>query len=381
MNIQLLPQDLKIYLKLATLAQQGRIPHAMMCHGRQGSSKLLLALKFSQYIVCENKQGNEICGICPACIKSTKMIHPDIHYVFPVIKKEGKKRMDTVSNDFLPEWRSLVLSNPYVSIRDWMKMLGADNNQPNINTKECNEIIQKLNLQSYESSFKILIIWLPEFLGKEGNRLLKIIEEPTDDTFILLIAEDLTRILGTILSRTQLISVPPVRDDEMIQVLKDDYHLESTRASQIVSLADGDMGAAIRMINTASQDYSQMLFQWIRRSYKSKPEDLTSLINDMANLGREEQKNFLQYGLSFFREYLFLIQTRKRGPRLTEEEYDIALKMQSIIDMEKCYHIVELLDENILNISRNAHPKITFMAMSMQMGALLKGEDLSPVNI
>ena len=144
MNNQLLPQDLKIYLKLATLAQQGRIPHAMMCHGRQGSSKLLLALKFSQYIVCENKQGNEICGTCPACIKSTKMIHPDIHYVFPVIKKEGKKRMDTVSNDFLPEWRSLVLSNPYISIRDWMKELDADNNQPNINTKECNEIIQKL---------------------------------------------------------------------------------------------------------------------------------------------------------------------------------------------------------------------------------------------
>lgn len=381
MNNQLLPQDFKKYLELASLAQQDRIPHAILCHGRQGSSKLLLALKFSQFIVCEHRQGSEICGNCPACIKSDKMIHPDIHYVFPVIKKEGKKRMDTVSSDFLPEWRSIVLSNPYISIKDWMKELGADNSQPNINTKECNEIIQKLNLQSYESDFKILIIWLPEYLGKEGNRLLKIIEEPTDDTFIILIAEDLTSILGTILSRTQLVSVPPIRDDEMIKVLNEHYHLELTRASQIALLADGDMGAAIRMINTASQDYSHMLFQWIRRSYKSKPEDLTSWINNIASLGREEQKNFLQYGLSYFREYLFLIQTHKRGPRLTNEEYDIAVKMQSIIDMEKCYHIVQLLDENIRNISRNAHPKITFMAMSMQMGALLRGENLSPVNI
>ena len=379
--MDLLSQDLEIYNRLVNLALQDRVPHAMLFHGRPGSSKLVMALKFAQFLTCEVKSDLLPCGSCPACIKSKKLIHPDIHFVFPVIKKEGKKRMDTTSQDFLPEWRSLVLDNPYASIKDWSQEMQAGNSQPNINTRECNDIIHKLNLQSYESDVKILIIWMPEYLGKEGNRLLKLIEEPTDDTYIFLIADDTSRILGTILSRTQLVSMPPLMDEDVKNILVSKYGLSHNQADQAATLADGDMGKAIRMIHTTSQDFSSMLFQWIRLSYKSKPEDLISLINTLANLGREEQKNYLQYGLNFFREYLFMIGTKSRGQRLNNEEYSIALKMQSIIDAEKAHSIVSILDQNVLNISRNAHPKITFMAMSMQLRALLRGETLSPINI
>ena len=376
-------QDAEVKLiatQLARMADEGSIPHAMLFHGREGSAKLQLALAFSQYIVCEDRLSGNFCGKCPACLKAGKMIHPDIHYVFPVIKKEGKKRQETTSADFLTEWRKAVLRNPFLSIQDWMKNLGAENSQPNINTRECNEIIQKLNLQSFESFAKVLVIWLPEYLGKEGNRLLKIIEEPTDDTFILLIAEDLSSILGTIISRTQKVSVPPCNDETIINMLKEKNGLEESKAKQIAAIADGNMTMALSISENENKDYSALLFQWIRLSYKSAPEELTAFVNELAALGREGQKNFLQYGLNYFREYLFLLSTGEKGARLSNREYEIAQKMKNIIDIEKSEKIVGIFNSGISEISRNANPKINFMAGSILMGAVLKGEELSLVN-
>ena len=365
--------------KLCEMVDNNHIPHALLFHGREGSGKLEMAHAFAQYIVCQNRKENSFCGECSACIKASKMIHPDIHYVFPVIKKDGKNRSDTVSADFLKEWRDAVSSNPYLSIKDWMKILDAENSQPNINTKECNEIIQKLNLQSFESYAKILIIWLPEYLGKEGNRLLKIIEEPTDDTYIMLIAENLSAILGTILSRTQKVSIPPFGDEVIIKALVDKKGLDENKARQIAAIADGNMTMAFAMSEKDNQDYSALLFQWIRLSYKSKPEDLTSFVNDLAMLGREGQKNFLQYGLNYFREYLFLLNTGTRSARLSNQEYEIAQKMTNIIDIDKSIDIIDVFNSGISEIGRNANPKINFMAGSMMLGAIMREEDLSLV--
>jgi DNA polymerase-3 subunit delta' len=370
---------LRISRQLTKMVDGGAIPHALIFHGREGSAKLALAHAFAQYIICNNRQDGKSCNKCTACSKALKMIHPDIHYVFPVIKKEGKKREDTTSSDFLVPWREAVMSNPYLSITDWMHHIGAENNQPNINTKECNEVIHKLNLQSFESFAKVLIVWLPEFLGKEGNRLLKIIEEPTDDTFIILVAEDLGKILATIISRTQLVQVPPCSDEEIIRMLVDKKGLDLGKASQLAAIADGNMTLALSMHGQQLKDYSSLLFQWIRLSYKSKPEDLIAFISSIADLGREGQKNFLQYGLNYFREYLYVLHTGQKGQRINNKEFEIAQKMKAIIDLPKLEGIISLLESGITEISRNANPRICFMAKSIQLGAVMKGEELSLV--
>ena len=368
-------QTNKEYLTHA--CKTGRLPHALLLHGRQGSAKLALALAISQYIVCTDKRENDSCGQCSACRKATKLIHPDIHYVFPVVKKEGKKREETTSGDFLHQWRGIIANHPYFSMQSWMHSLQAENSQPNINTRECNDIIHKLSLQTFESDSKVLIVWMPEYLGKEGNRLLKIIEEPTDNTHIILVAEDLSAILNTIISRTQLVHVLPFNDEEMISYLMEDKGLAQDIALQVANLADGDMAKALETIDSESIDYSEMLFQWIRLSYKSAPEKLIDLVNQLSRWGREEQKNFLQYGLHFFREYLFYLNTGQRPLRMNEKEYEIAQKMKSILDITKSESITSMLDASISHISRNANAKISFMADSMSLGSIMRGEQVS----
>ena len=356
--------------------QDEKVPHALMFHGREGSEKLSLALAFAQYIVCENKGPADSCNVCPACLKSAKFIHPDIHFIFPVVKKDGKKREDTISADFLTEWRTTIADHPFFSIIDWMSAINAENSQPNINTKECNDIIQKLGLQSFESNSKVVIMWLPEYLGKEGNRLLKLIEEPTENTYILLITEDLSSILATIISRVQMVHVKPFTDEEISGLLAERSNISQDQIIQIVSLADGNMSKAINILDDTGQDYSNLLFEWIRLSFKSAPEVLVNFVNQLSMMGRESQKNFLQYGLHFFREYHMMLYSETKRKRLNNKEYEVAQKMKSIIDIAKSEQLIEIINEEINHISRNANAKISFMASSMTIGSILKGEEI-----
>jgi DNA polymerase-3 subunit delta' len=165
---------------LTKAVDSGRIPHAQLFLGKEGSGALPMALAFASYIQCQNRTDGDSCGVCSHCIKSHKLIHPDIHFSFPVVKFGDKKRADTTSDDFLPKWREIIKTNPDMNTSDWLQHIDADNNLPNINVKECNDIMHKLNMMSFESDNKILIMWRPEYLHNEGNRLLKLIEEPTD---------------------------------------------------------------------------------------------------------------------------------------------------------------------------------------------------------
>ncbi len=357
---------------LSDLVYNNRAPHALLFYGREGTAKLSLALAYAQYILCENRTEHDSCGVCPACYKSMRRIHPDVHFTFPVIKKDGKKREETTSNDFLGSWRYMLDSMPEMSIKDWSSNINAENSLPNINTRECNEIIQKLSLKAFEGDAKVMIVWMPEYLGKEGNRLLKIIEEPTDNTYIILICEDIDKILGTILSRTQKINVQPYTDAELQERLQATVATDGIDLKQITLLADGNMSKAMSIIRGGNEDYSTLLFDWIRASYKGKPETLQPVINACIDLGREKQKHFLQYGLHFFREYLYILGTGSRGKRINDQEYEIASKMKKIIDLEMGTKIVHILNQSIEHISRNANPKILFMANSLQLGDVLK---------
>jgi len=181
---------------------EDRLAHAQLFLGRPGAGQLALALAFASYVLCRDRQPDDSCGRCAACLKSHKVIHPDMHFAFPVIKKDGKQRKDVTSNDFLIPWRKIIHGNPYLDMNTWLHSLNVDNAQANINVKECVEIVKKLSLKTFESDHKILIMWMPEYLRNEGNRLLKLIEEPPDETLIILVAERQEEILNTILSRS-----------------------------------------------------------------------------------------------------------------------------------------------------------------------------------
>lgn len=363
---------------LTGIVSNDKIPHAILLYGREGCSKYALSLAMAQMIVCKNPSEGDSCGVCSACKKASKLIHPDIHFVFPVIKKDNKKREETTAVDFMKEWREISLNHPYFSFQDWTSYINAENSLPNINTRECQEIVKKLSLQTFESDSKVLLIWMPEYLGKEGNRLLKIIEEPTDNTYIIIIAEDLDRILGTILSRTQTLYVSPFSDEEIIQAIqKASENISEETARQKATLADGNLGKALSIKGVETINFSRLLFDWIRISYKSRPEDLVKMVDTLANMGRTQQMDFLQYGLNYLREYLYYLYTGLRGKRLTEDEFIIAGKMRQIMDLYKTEKLVELLDHSIIHINRNVNARISFMSDSISIGSILRSEEVA----
>lgn len=364
-------------LKLTQQVEQEQIPHAQIFLGRTGSAKLAMALAYACYILCEDRQNGDACGSCKSCIKSMQYKHPDFHFAFPVVKKSDKKREDTISQDYLSEWRTAILDNPYMDINSWSSMINADKTAPNINTKECNEMIKQLGMRAFESKYKIQLIWLPEFLGKEGNRLLKMIEEPTDNTIIILVAEDQERILNTVLSRCQLVKIKPTQDHDAITYLsavRSDVNIDIIR--QAVLMADGNMNKAIQIIEGSSLDYSDMLLNWMRISYKRDYAELNDWINHLSAQGREDIKYFVEYAMSYLREYAFYLQTDNPA-RLNESQQKTMVNMKKIVDMDKVESITLLMQECRRDIVRNINPRISLMVKSIELGDILKSTNSS----
>ena len=356
---------------LRELVQNDRVPHAFIFTGPEGNGKLPLAVALSNYIQCESRT-HDACGVCPACLKSQKLVHPDIHFVYPVIKQDGKKREDTVSTDFLKEWRQFISESPYASIQHWLSFLRAENKPANINTTECNQISAKLGLKSYEGSHKVLILWHAEMLGKDGNRLLKLIEEPPEKTIIILLAERLDKIIKTIASRCQILTVPPFSDEDIGSVIADkiDGPIE-----EIIQLADGNMHLALDLIHKGKTNYSEEILDWMRVAYRLKAESVVSWLEDFNKKGKQEQINFLSYGLYYMKEYrkILLCKDLNMG-KLTDSEKQVAKKMANLVDEDMSAGIVTLLESSISHLRRSANARILFMDMTIRLQALMKSQ-------
>ncbi len=351
---------------------KNRVPHAQLFLAREGSGGLPMALAFASYLMCENKQDGDSCGHCNQCLKSFKFIHPDIHFSFPVVKFGDKKRAETTSDDFLPKWRQILSVNPFMNTSDWLEHIEAENNLPNINVKECNDIMHKLNMMSYESENKILIMWLPEYLGTEGNRLLKLIEEPTDNTFIIMVAENQDNILQTILSRCQLVKIPDFESHEISLYLQKNLSIPDSKAQQVANLADGNLNLALSICRNEAPDYSDMLISWLRVAYKSDPVEINKWIAGVTDMGKDEQKNFFEYGLHFFRQCVIRSYSKEIPVSLTPKEIETALKMESIIDLDKSTFIIEILNESIDHINRNINVKIMLFSDTLVIGEIIR---------
>jgi DNA polymerase-3 subunit delta' len=367
---QVIGQD-QVRENLVEMVRQNRLSHALLFLGHEGSGALPMALAFAQYVVCERAKGNtpDSCGVCAACMKAKQLVHPDIHFSYPVIpKKAGDK---PVSSDYGAEWREFVEQYPYGNAFDWLQFIGAENKQGNITAQECNDINRKLSLKSFESGYKILILWMPEYLGNEGNKLLKLIEEPPADTLFLLVAENESLILPTILSRTQLVKIPLPETADIAQGLVERSGLGAEQARQIAVLCEGNYHEALQLVRHADDDWQGVLRDWLNAVLKSGPVAQVKWIEEMSKSGRERQKQFLRYFNHLLEQAVRLRYMDAANLPIPEGERDIALRLNKIADIGQQKAIIEELDNAAYYIERNAHAKMLFHALTIKLYHIL----------
>lgn len=354
------------------MADSQRIPHALMLLGMPGSGDLSLAIAFAQYVLCDDRKDGEACGHCSNCVKAAKFVHPDIHFSFPAVGGTN-----VTSDTYIGEWRKALAENPYLDANQWLQRLGAENKQGNINKVECLQIIHKLSLKIFEARYKILVMWLPEYLGKEGNRLLKLIEEPPENTLLLLVAQNQELILNTILSRCQLVKVGHLSDEEIEQGLISSLGLAAEKARSIAHLANGNFNEALKIAQLPENDHAGLFLDWLRKCYVGNGVDMAAWTDKLAVLGRENQKQFLQYALHFLREYTQLktvatAATNGRGIRLLPQELDAAQKLTQFIGPSQIQRIAQLFSDCAYYIERNANQKILFLDASIQLNKIFR---------
>jgi DNA polymerase-3 subunit delta' len=353
--------------RLLNSVTENRVSHAQLFLGPEGSGSLALAVAYAQYLSCEDKQADDSCGVCSSCRKYNKLMHPDLHFSYPFFAKHK----DDTALTFIEQWREAFTANPYMNLDTWRGYLDAENKQANINIAECHQIIKKLSFKPFESAYKILILWLPEYLEKEGNALLKIIEEPQPNTLFILVAQNQDQILNTILSRTQLIKIPCLLSSEVKEYLIAEHNQTEDAAAEIAYLTNGNLTEALTMLQQDTKSYHALFVQWLRLCFSNKGLEVLTFVDQFAKMGRENQKNFLRYGISFIRECCLLIAGAGNLVHLPAKELETAQKMTNVLSIEKAQTITTELEKAHYHVERNANPKILFLDVSLQIIKIL----------
>ncbi|GAA4452544.1 hypothetical protein [Rurimicrobium arvi] len=355
-----------------------QLPHALLIHGNEGTGVLPFALAISQFILCENRQSADACGQCPACTQASKLAHPDLNISFPSIKPEKKK--ENLSTYYIDDFRKFVAQSPYGTTFDWLQSTGAENKQGNISAEECRSMIEKLALKSHvENGYKILLVWRPEFLGKEGNILLKLIEEPPARTILILAAEVLEQILPTILSRVQRIKLLPLRQEEIAQALSDREQTDVHQAQRIAMMASGNFHTALQLLHHPVNDLLPATKHWFNMLFVRRGIDASKAMEEQAKEGREGIKNFLIYV-----EHLLqaVIRFRYTGQcRLGGEELDFIQKLaKTPLTQAAIEQMIDALNRMGFYIQRNANAKIQLQALNIEMMYAIQNKKVSSLN-
>ncbi|MGC1631379.1 MAG: DNA polymerase III subunit delta' [Gelidibacter sp.] len=364
---------------LTQSADNGRIPHAQLFVGPEGSGTLAMAIAYAQYILCgnknsENEGGNESCNL-----KFKNLSHPDLHFAFPVAITDKVKK-NPVSNHFMEEWRQLTKEHPYGNLFDWYRILGIENKQGQIGVDEALNIVKALSLKSYEGGYKIMLIWMAEKMNTSAaNKLLKLIEEPPAKTVFILIAEDAGQILSTIRSRCQILNFPPLAEKVIVEALQKNYQLDEGTATKIAIQSNGNYNKACDLVYNDSEDiqFEEWFVFWIRSAFKAKGNkmaihDLISWSEQVAKTGRETQKQFLLFCIDFFRQALLmnynsnsLVFMEPKTKNFKLENFAPFVHEGNIMD------ISQELEDAIYHIERNGNSKIILTDLSIKLTRLL----------
>jgi DNA polymerase-3 subunit delta' len=375
MNFSQIPGQKDIIEKLLRSVHEERVSHAQIFAGNEGCGSLALALAYARYISCENRSEHDSCGTCKSCVKYEKMIHPDLHFVFPVIK--GKKATDPVSDHYLEEWREFVKSSPYFTLNNWLDTIDVGNAQGMIFASEAAEIIKKLSLKTFESDFKIMIIWLPEKMHQAtANKLLKMIEEPPEKTLFLLVSIEPDKVIPTILSRCQMVKIPSFKAGDIEKYLVQRFGITHEKASDIARVSTGSITRAVELCEYEESSLSNldtfkrlMRFAWKR--------DIISLIDwseEIATTGREAQKNFISFALRLLRENLMLTlgQMKNNLVFLAGEEEAFSGNFHPFIKQQNIYSLTDEFNTGYSHIEANGNAKIIFLDLALKVTRLIR---------
>ena len=361
--------------KLILSVKENRVPHAQLFLGPAGSGKMPLALAYAQYILCPNRTATDSCGVCPTCQKISKLVHPDLHFVMPTaITKKVKK--DPESDLFSEEWREYVLQNKgYIDASSWYGFLDVENKQGVINVRDATTLLRKLSFKSYEGEYKIAIIWMAEKVNEvAANKLLKLLEEPPEKTVFILIAENQDQLLATIKSRTALVKIPQIDLNDVANALITREGCDANIARNAAMVAEGNWLNACRF--SKDQEDEKFFFttfqQWMRLCFKAAVGELIDFVNNIKSLGREKQKELLQYGLKIVRNSMLFNNNLAQIVMLPDDEKQFNSKFAPFINPANLAQIAELLEESMRQIERNGYAPLIFLDTSLKMVKLLK---------
>lgn len=359
-------------------AENGRIPHAQLFVGKEGSGMLPMAIAYAQFLLCNFSKDSEICHL-----KCNKLQHPDLHFAFPVTANDTVKK-HPVSNLFLEEWRQFIQDQPYGSLFNWLQHIGVENKQGLINVDEAEDIVKKLKLKSFEGGFKVMIIWMAEKMNiAAANKLLKLIEEPPEKTVFLLITENEGQIINTIKSRCQALHFPALSEQDIANTLVVNHQVEDKKAANIAHQSEGNLNKALHLLHNDASDlvFEEWFIAWIRTAFKAKGnatvvQQLVSWSEAISKTGRETQKRFLEYCLQFFRQAL-LLNYKSDALVFMETKTNFQLsKFAPFVHSENILDIEKELSEAIYHIERNGNAKIILLDLSMKLTRFLhKKED------
>ena len=361
--------------KLILSVQENRVPHAQLFLGPEGNGKLPLALAYAQYILCPHRTATDSCGVCPSCQKIAKLTHPDLHFVVPTTTTKSVKS-NPESDLFMTEWRDYVTQKEgYVDASSWYEFLEVENKQGYISVRDAATLLRKLSFKAYEGEYKIAIIWMAEKMRTDtANKLLKLLEEPPEKTLFILIAEDQEELLATIRSRTSLVKVPRIEQKAVKNALIQKLNCTEQQAEDAAIVADGNWIKAIELVKDEEDQkyYFRTFQQWMRLCFKAAISELIDFSNNIKSIGRERQKQLLEYGLGIVRNSLLFNNKLAQLVMLPEEEKKFNSGFAPFVKPANIIQIADLLEEASRQIERNGYAPLIFLDVSFKMTKLLR---------
>lgn len=348
--------------------KSNHIAHAQLFVGAEGALNLPLALAYATYIHCQNRKADDSCGACPACSKSLKYIHPDTHFVFPLSNVKNDKDDERFKAEILKSWRTFLLEQPFSDLDDWTTSYGGEDKLALISREESREIVKALSLKPFESPFKIMIIWQPEFMHPSAaNGILKILEEPAAHTYFILVTNAADRLLPTIISRTQIITVPLLEDKEIEDYLVEKKSVERKRAAAITQLAEGNLNLSFKLAENEEDDSAPFFIDWMRACFKKNFGSLVTASEEFHALDKLRQRNIMHYSMNMMRESLLQTAGTDSLHRIQGEELKFIQDFSKVMNVYKIEKSYSLINDATYHLERNGSAKMIFLDLSLQL--------------
>jgi DNA polymerase-3 subunit delta' len=356
---------------LTNTVKNNHVAHAQMFLGSNGSANMAMALAYATYLNCENKGEHDACGQCPSCSKMSKLVHPDLHFLFPVAGKiddKGGARAELMSN-----WRGFVQEMPYAGVQEWASFAGVDNKQLSISVDEVRDMIKDLSLKAFEGTYKVVIMWQPQMMAAApANAMLKILEEPSPKTIFILVVNEPDKIMTTIISRTQLVKIRSFSNNEIEKYLTERAGIEEKHATQIAHIADRNLQQAFSIMNEVKDDNLPIFQKWMRHCFTRNYTEIVLMADEFHELKREGQKGFLYFGLTVLRDALVMNYGHEGMIRLPEESLAFVKNFAKVVNESNIEPIMKLLNEAYYHIERNANDKLVFVDTSISIARVIK---------